>query len=95
MGATQAGLFPPLGDGAVPIARVIETLIHRGYAGWYVIEQDVAITDGEPPIGEGPVLGVARSLGYLRSLVEISAGSVHPPTQSATNSHSNRGSTTP
>ncbi|MGH9133474.1 MAG: sugar phosphate isomerase/epimerase family protein, partial [Ilumatobacteraceae bacterium] len=32
MGATQAGLFPPLGDGIVPIARVIESLIERGYA---------------------------------------------------------------
>ena len=68
MAATQAGLFPPLGDGIVPIARVIETLIDRGYTGWYVLEQDVAITDGEPPVGEGPVLGIARSLEYLRSL---------------------------
>ena len=67
MGATQAGLFPPLGEGIVPIAQVIETLIDRNYDGWYVLEQDVAIT-GEPPPGEGPVLGVARSLEYLRSL---------------------------
>jgi inosose dehydratase len=80
MGATQAGLFPPLGDGIVPIARVIETLIDRGYTGRYVIEQDVAITDGVPPVGEGPVVGVARSLEYLRSLRETSAGSVHRPT---------------
>ena len=80
MGATQAGLFPPLGDGSVPIARVIETLIDRQYAGWYVIEQDVAITEGEPPVGEGPVLGVARSLEFLRSLEKSSAGSVHTPT---------------
>ena len=79
MAATQAGLFPPLGAGVVPIARVIETLIDRRYTGWYVIEQDVAITDGEPPVGEGPVLGVARSLEYLRSLGERSAGSVHTP----------------
>jgi hypothetical protein len=33
------------------------------------METDVALTDGEPPVGEGPVLGVARSLDYLRSLV--------------------------
>jgi inosose dehydratase len=80
MAATQAGLFPPLGDGIVPIAQVIETLIHRGYTGRYVIEQDVAITDGVPPVGEGPVLGVATSLEYLRSLLGTSAGSVHRPT---------------
>ena len=68
MGATQAGLFPSLGDGMVPIARVIETLVDIGYSGWYVIEQDVAITDREPPPGEGPVLAVARSLEYLRTI---------------------------
>jgi len=84
MAATQAGLFPPLGGGMVPIARVIETLTDRGYAGWFVIEQDVAITDGVPPAGEGPVLGVARSLEYLRSLGETPAGSIHTPTESAT-----------
>ena len=32
------------------------------------METDVALTDGEPPIGEGPVLGVARSLAFLNSL---------------------------
>jgi len=67
MGATQVGLFPPLGEGIVPIATVIETLVDHSYDGWYVLEQDVAIT-GAPPPGEGPVLGVARSIEYLRSL---------------------------
>ena len=32
------------------------------------METDVALTDGEPPAGEGPVRGVARSLAFLRSL---------------------------
>ena len=39
-----------------------------GYAGWYVLEQDVALTDGEPPLGEGPVHGVRKSIEYLKSL---------------------------
>ncbi|MFM2072836.1 MAG: hypothetical protein RLZZ623_3100 [Actinomycetota bacterium] len=68
MQATQAGLFPPLGDGHVQLAQVIDELEARGYDGWYVVETDVALTDGEPPIGEGPALGVGRSLEYLRSL---------------------------
>ena len=68
MAATQAGLFPPLGEGMVNLASVIDSLERGGYDGWYVIETDVALTDGEPPAGEGPVLGVARSLDYLRSL---------------------------
>lgn len=68
MAATQAGLFPPLGEGMIDLAGVIDALEGGGYDGWYVIETDVALTDGEPPAGEGPVLGVARSLDYLRSL---------------------------
>ncbi len=68
MQATQAGLFPPLGGGMVALAEVVAELEAAGYDGWYVIETDVALTDGEPPLGEGPVTGVARSLDYLRSL---------------------------
>jgi inosose dehydratase len=68
MAATQAGLFPSIGDGMVRIAEVVEALESAGYDGWYVMETDVAITEGEPPAGEGPVRGVARSLAFLRSL---------------------------
>ncbi|HEY5664645.1 MAG TPA: sugar phosphate isomerase/epimerase [Ilumatobacter sp.] len=68
MGATQAGLFPSLGDGIVPLAEVIEILEASGYDGWYVMETDVALTDGEPPLGEGPVRGVERSIAFLRGL---------------------------
>ena len=73
MEAVQNGLFAPLGDGDVPIADVVTTLEHNGYAGRYVLEQDVAITDGEPPDGGGPVRDVAKSVSYLRS-VESSLG---------------------
>jgi inosose dehydratase len=68
MTATQAGLFPPAGAGDVPIGAVIQALEESGYKGWYVLEQDVALTDGEPAPGEGPVLGVRRSIEYLQSL---------------------------
>ncbi|MFM7253228.1 MAG: sugar phosphate isomerase/epimerase family protein [Ilumatobacteraceae bacterium] len=68
MTATQAGLFPAAGAGDVPISATISALESRGYRGWYVLEQDVALTDGEPPLGEGPVLGVRTSIEYLKSL---------------------------
>ena len=68
MAAVQAGLFAPLGDGDVPVADVIFALERHGYDGLYVLEQDVAITGGEPPAGEGPVRDVAKSVAYLRSL---------------------------
>lgn len=67
MSATQAGLFPPLGDGQVPLGEVVTTLEAGGYDGWYVVETDVAITS-DPPVGEGPVRGVRRSLDLLRSI---------------------------
>ena len=73
MEAVQNGLFAPLGDGDVPIADVVTTLEHNGYDGRYVLEQDVAITAGEPPAGDGPVRDVAKSVTYLRS-VESSLG---------------------
>jgi inosose dehydratase len=68
MAAVQAGLFASLGEGNVPIAETITSLERQGYGGLYVLEQDVAITDGEPPAGEGPVRDVAKSVAFLRSL---------------------------
>ncbi|MBK9740756.1 MAG: TIM barrel protein [Actinobacteria bacterium] len=69
MQATQGGLFTPLGEGDVDIAGVVQALEARGYQGWYVIEQDTAITDGLPAEGEGPVDQVRLSLDYLRDAV--------------------------
>jgi inosose dehydratase len=68
MGAIQQGLFPSAGSGDAPIAATVRTLEDSGYSGWYVLEQDVALTDGEPPLGEGPVHGVHKSIEYLKSL---------------------------
>lgn len=69
MAATQEGLFTPLGEGDVDIAGVVEALESRGYDGWYVIEQDTALTDGLPADGEGPIEQVITSMDYLRTVV--------------------------
>jgi inosose dehydratase len=69
MAATQAGLFTPLGQGDVDIKGVVETLEAAGYRGWYVIEQDTAITDGLPAEGEGPITQVRTSMQYLTDVV--------------------------
>ena len=68
MGAIQHGLFPSAGSGDAPIAATVRTLERSGYAGWYVLEQDVALIEGEPPLGQGPVRGVRKSIEYLKSL---------------------------
>lgn len=69
MAATQAGLFTPLGQGDVDIKGVVETLEAAGYRGWYVIEQDTAITDGLPAEGAGPITQVRTSMQYLTDVV--------------------------
>ena len=69
MEGVQAGLFPSLGEGDVALADVILTLERAGYQGWYVIEQDTAITAALPDEGEGPMTGVAESMRYLQEVV--------------------------
>ncbi len=70
MAAVQAGIFPPVGDGNLDIDTVIERLEANGYQGWYVLEQDVAITGPEPEIGSGPINDVRKSVQYLRGLAD-------------------------
>jgi inosose dehydratase len=74
MAATQAGVFTNLGAGDVDILGVVQTLESAGYRGWYVIEQDTAITAGFPAEGEGPALQVSASLAYLTDVVAPTLG---------------------
>jgi len=64
--AVRAGMYRPLGRGAVDIAGIVRTLEGRGYQGWYVMEQDTVL-DAEPE-DAGPVADVAASVAYLRGL---------------------------
>jgi inosose dehydratase len=64
--AIPKGLFTPLGRGDVDIAGLVGALRDAGYAGWFVLEQDVML-DGEPS-GEGPVADVRAGLEHLREV---------------------------
>jgi inosose dehydratase len=64
--AVRAGMYRPLGRGAVDMAGIVRTLEAHGYGGWYVMEQDTVL-DGEP-VGVGPVGDVEESVAFLRSL---------------------------
>ena len=64
--AIPKGLFIPLGSGDLDIAGLVGALRDEGYAGWFVLEQDVML-DGEPS-GEGPVADVRTCLGHLREV---------------------------
>ena len=68
MEAVQAGIFPSVGDGDIDMDSVISELESSGYRGWYVLEQDVAITGPEPEVGSGPIQGVRKSVDYLKGL---------------------------
>lgn len=68
MQGVQDGLFTVLGKGDVPIIELVTFLENNGYQGWYVIEQDMAITGDLPALGTGPIELVGESLAYLRSI---------------------------
>jgi inosose dehydratase len=60
--AVREGLYRVLGEGTARIADVLKHLRASGYAGWYVLEQDVML-DRAP---DGPPTWVARSIEYAR-----------------------------
>jgi inosose dehydratase len=69
MEGVQSGLFTPLGEGDVPILETVLALESAGYQGWYVIEQDTAITGAMPAEGSGPITGMKKSMDYLHNVV--------------------------
>jgi len=68
MEAVQSGIFPAVGQGDLDMDTVISVLEASGYTGWYVLEQDIAITGAEPAPGKGPIEDVRESVDYLRGL---------------------------
>ena len=64
--AVRDGMYRPLGQGDVDVARIVRGLTEHGYQGWYVLEQDT-ILSGEPD-GPGPLADVEASVTFLRSL---------------------------
>ena len=66
--AVRCGMYRPLGDGDVDLPAVLEQLTVRGYAGWYVLEQDVVL-DGAPAAGAGPLAAAARSIDFLTRIL--------------------------
>lgn len=73
----QCGMFRRLGTGDVDVAGVIGALESSGYDGWYVLEQDTAITAGLPAVGTGPIDDVRSCLDYLHAHVVPTLGTKH------------------
>lgn len=68
MEATRDGVFCAAGDGDVAIKEVIELLESRGYSGWYVLEQDVAIVGDQPRNAVASTAAVSRSIEFLSQI---------------------------
>ena len=63
--AVSADLFKPLGTGDASVDRVVETLRHAGYRGWYTLDQDTRLPSAE----DRPLGTISRSLQHLRKLL--------------------------
>ncbi len=68
LAAVRAGRYAALGEGDLDIAGIVRALSDSGYRGWYVLEQDTALS-GPPGRHGGPVVDVRRSLDFLRTKV--------------------------
>jgi len=76
MQGVQNGMFCPMGRGDVPIGEIVVALERSGYDRWYVLEQDAALTAGEPLPGQGPKLDVQMSVDYLRGVAAVLSASL-------------------
>ncbi len=65
--AVRDGLFLPLGRGGVRLEETIRLLEESGYRGWYVLEQDLALSES-PPAGAGPIECARLSIEFLKTL---------------------------
>lgn len=63
--AVAEGMWTVLGEGSVDVGAMIEVLEQSGYDGWYVLEQDVMLADGEPG-SAGPADDVRRCLAFVQ-----------------------------
>jgi inosose dehydratase len=62
--AVRDGLYRPLGEGSAEIEAIVRLLTDSGYAGWYVIEQDLVI--GAHIDASGPLENATRSVQFLQ-----------------------------
>lgn len=74
MQGVQQGLFPPLGQGGLPIAEIVDLLEESGRHLWYVLEQDAAIAEDDPSAIARLRSDACQSIEFLRSPEPAPAG---------------------
>ncbi|HEV2783620.1 MAG TPA: TIM barrel protein [Actinophytocola sp.] len=63
--AVGSGMYVPLGDGDLDVPELVRVLTDAGYTGWYVLEQDTALSGDSIAEDHRPRRDVARSLAHL------------------------------
>ena len=81
MQGVQHGLFPPLGQGELPIAEIVDLLEKSGRDLWYVLEQDAAIAEGDSSAVARLRFDARQSIDFLRNLEPALAGAGTSQTQ--------------
>ncbi len=74
MQGVQRGLFPPLGQGGLPIAEIVDLLEKSGRDLWYVLEQDAVIAEGDSSAVARLRFDARQSIDFLRNLEPVLAG---------------------
>ncbi|MCP2259359.1 inosose dehydratase [Streptoalloteichus tenebrarius] len=69
--AVGQGIYTPLGDGDVDVASIVASLTEAGYRGWYVLEQDTALSGDGAEEAAQPRRDTARSLARLHELLGV------------------------
>jgi inosose dehydratase len=68
--AIEEGLFVVLGAGDIDIRAMVSGLEQSGYAGWYVLEQDIKLSEPPAPgAADGPRAAVQASADFLKDLL--------------------------
>lgn len=62
------GIYVPLGDGDADLAALLKLLRDNDYQGWFVLEQDTALTGRAGAADDAPRRDTARSLAFLESV---------------------------
>jgi inosose dehydratase len=70
--AVGAGMYVPLGDGDVDVPALVRVLHDAGYTGWYVLEQDTALSGDSTAGDDRPRRDVARSIAHLNATLGTS-----------------------
>jgi inosose dehydratase len=65
--AVRRGVFCELGDGAIDLKAVVQSMSGLGYSGWTVVEQDVDTHNEDV----NPLESAIRSRQYLRNEIGI------------------------